>query len=159
MSRINVPRVITGGVIAGVVLFIVDVALYGVILKAPMAVAMAKLPPMSDAWRSGEVLWYMFVDLAAGILLLWLYAASRPRFGAGPGTAAIAGLTGWLFAGLLANLITLPNGFMPYHLIISTTGVMLGSTYSLPSSARSSTRRMAAARALRHRVPGDDVVV
>lgn len=125
MLKINVRRVIIGGVIAGIIIFIVDVVLYGVILKAPMAVAMAKLSLMPNALRSAEIPWYMFVDLSAGILLLWLYAAIRPRFGGGPRTAAIAGLAGWLFAGFLCNLITLPMGIMSFRLITITIGVML----------------------------------
>jgi hypothetical protein len=125
MGKINVPKVMLGGLIAGAVLSIGDVLLYGVVVKAPMAVAMQKLPPMTDAWRSAEVPWYILLDLCAGMLLIWLYAAIRPRFGAGPRTAAIAGFAGWCFAGLLCSGITLPMGLMPYHLTLITTGVML----------------------------------
>jgi len=125
MGKINVLKVIIGGLVAGVVLSIVDVVLYGVLVKAPMAVAMQKLPPMTDAWRAAEIPWYIFLDFVTGIFLVWLYATMRPRFGAGPGTAALAGLTGWFFAGLLCNLITLPMGIMPYNLTIITTAVML----------------------------------
>src|SRR6266480_1623588 len=112
MGKINVLKVIIGGLVAGVVLSIVDVVLYGVLVKAPMSVAMQKLPPMTDAWRAAEIPWYIFLDFVTGIVLVWLYATMRPRFGAGPGTAAIAGLAGWFFAGLLCNLITLPIGVM-----------------------------------------------
>jgi hypothetical protein len=125
MGKIEVRRVIMGGLIAGAVISVIDVALYGVILKAPMAVAMQRLPPMPKEWQAIEVPWFVLVDLLAGILLVWLYAAIRPRFGARRRTAVIAGLAGWSFAGLLCNLIQLPNGFMPYNLVIITTGVML----------------------------------
>jgi len=118
MGRMNLRKVLIGGVIAGAVISVGDVVLYGSIVKAPMAVAMQRLPPMTSAWRAAEVPWFIFLDIVAGIFLLWLYAAIRPRFGAGVRTAAIAGFAGWFFAGLLCNLIQLPNGIMPLGLTI-----------------------------------------
>jgi len=38
------------------------------------------------------------LNVVAGIWALWLYAAIRPRYGAGPKTAAIAGFSWWLIA-------------------------------------------------------------
>jgi hypothetical protein len=118
IGRINLRKVLIGGVIAGAVISVGDVLLYGSVVKAPMAVAMQRLPPMSSAWRTAEVPWFIFLDIVAGIFLLWVYAAIRPRFGAGMRTALIAGFAGWFFAGLLCNLIQLPNGIMPLGLTI-----------------------------------------
>jgi len=118
MGTMNLRKVLIGGLIAGAVISGGDVVLYGSIVKAPMAVAMQRLPPMTSAWRAAEVPWFIFLDIVAGIFLLWLYAAIRPRFGAGVRTAVIAGFAGWFFAGLLCNLIQLPNGIMPLGLTI-----------------------------------------
>ena len=117
-GKMNVAKLLLGGLIAGAVISAGDVLLYGVVVKAPMAVAMQRLPPMSSAWRSAEVPWFILVDLVAGIVLVWLYAAIRPRFGAGLRTASIAGAAGWCLAGLLCNLIQLPNGIMPPGLTV-----------------------------------------
>jgi len=38
------------------------------------------------------------LNVVAGIWAVWLYAAIRPRYGAGPKTAAIAGFSWWLIA-------------------------------------------------------------
>lgn len=47
------------------------------------------------------------------IALVWLYAAIRPRFGAGPGTAVKAGLAVWFIAGLIhAGRHVPPGGFL-----------------------------------------------
>jgi hypothetical protein len=43
--------------------------------------------------------------LAVGILMVWLYAAIRPRFGAGPRTAICAGLIMWAACDALATSI------------------------------------------------------
>jgi len=44
---------------------------------------------------------FIAVDLLFGILLVWTYAAMRPRFGASPKTAVIAAIQVWAVAMLL----------------------------------------------------------
>jgi hypothetical protein len=39
-----------------------------------------------------------------GILAIWLYAAIRPRYGAGPGTAALAGVAAGVFMAVLPDI-------------------------------------------------------
>jgi hypothetical protein len=39
-----------------------------------------------------------------GILAIWLYAAIRPRYGAGPGTAALAGVAAGLLLGVFPDI-------------------------------------------------------
>src|ERR1044072_5856008 len=112
-GRINLRKLLLGGLIAGTVISVGDVVLFGSIVKAPMAVAMQRLPPMTSAWRAAEVPWFILLDVVAGIFLIWLYAAIRPRFGAGVRTAVIAGLAGWFSPGLLCTVIRLRNGTRP----------------------------------------------
>ena len=123
MARINLRRVAIGGLIAGVVLGGIDLVMFGMVLKAPMAVAMQALPKprMIDL----QVPWYLLLDCVAGIGLVWLYAAMRPRFGAGPRTAVKVGAVGWFFASLLPTLVQWPMNLMPLKLTIITTGVTL----------------------------------
>ena len=121
MATINLRRVAIGGLIAGAVLGAIDLIMFGMILKVPMAVAMQALPKprMIDL----QVPWYLFLDLLAGIGLVWLYAAMRPRFGAGPKAAAGAGAVGWFFASLLPTLVQWPMNLMPLNLTITITSV------------------------------------
>jgi hypothetical protein len=46
---------------------------------------------------------FNLIGLAYGILMVWLYVAIRPRYGAGPKTAALAGLAAWAIGTLLPN--------------------------------------------------------
>ena len=71
MGRIDVRKVLIGGLIAGAVISVGDVLLYGVVVKAPMALAMQRLPPMASAWRGAEVPWFVVLDIVAGIFLVW----------------------------------------------------------------------------------------
>src|SRR2546425_12504882 len=89
MGKINWSRVILGGLLAGVVLNVVDYIYYGVVMKQDMAAAMQALgkKPIPDS-----IIWVFVVwDFVMGIGLVWLYAAIRARFGAGVKTAVTAG--------------------------------------------------------------------
>src|SRR5258705_10499199 len=107
MGRINLKGGIIGGLVAGVVLNIFDSVLFGVVLKNDMAASMQalNLPVMSNS----VIPWYVFVDFLFGIALVWVYAAIRPRFGAGPATALKAGLIGWLVFNLVRGWFYWPG--------------------------------------------------
>lgn len=123
MPKIDIRKVVIGGLIAGAILGAIDLITFGIVLKAPMAVAMQALPkPRMIAF---QVPWYLGVDVLAGIGLVWLYAAMRPRFGAGPGTAARVGAAGWFFASLWPTLVQWPMNLLPLPLTIVTTSVAL----------------------------------
>lgn len=123
MGKINLKGVIIGGLVAGVVLNLVDFLLFGVVLKDQMAAMMQAMgkAPMS----TNTMIWYTLLDFLFGIYLVWLYAAIRPRFGAGPGTAVKAGLIAWLLSGLLHALFEAPMGMMPQNTLILVTLVAL----------------------------------
>ncbi len=103
MGKINMQKVLIGGLIAGVFLNIVDYVQFGVVLKDQMAAAMQAInkPAMTNA----QIPYFVVLDLVAGVFLVWLYAAIRPRFGAGPVTAAkaatVVGLVSWTLAAVI----------------------------------------------------------
>jgi hypothetical protein len=123
MGKINMQKVLIGGLIAGAVLNVIDYVLFGVVLKDQMAAAMQALnrPAMTNA----QIPWFVVLDFVVGIFLVWLYAAIRPRFGAGPATAVKAGIAAWFAGGLLVTLFMWPMALMPHNLMIITTLVGL----------------------------------
>ncbi len=112
MGRINWGRVVLGGLLAGVVLNVIDWLVYGVWLRADLAAALQALGKQTSAMDAGLPLW-VALDFVYGIGLLWVYAAIRPRFGAGPKTAALAGVAVWFFVGLLHAISEAPLGYVP----------------------------------------------
>ena len=124
MGKINWGRVVSGGLLAGLVLNIIDWLTYGVWLKADMAAAMQTLGKSPAAMDSAIPLW-VALDFVSGIGLVWVYAAIRPRFGAGVKTAVIAGLAVWFFVGLVHQIAESPMGFMPQNLMTIGTCVAL----------------------------------
>jgi len=124
MGKINWGKVVVGGLLAGVVLNVADWLVYGVWLKPDLAAAMQALGKNPAAMDSGVPVWVV-LDFVYGIGLLWVYAAIRPRFGAGPKTAVIAGLAVWFFVGLLHAVGDAPMGLMPARLMTIGTVVAL----------------------------------
>src|SRR5688500_15103729 len=94
--NIDRQRLVLGGLAAGVVLNIIDFFSSGVIFASRMqADANAFKPGLGDqmaAMGGGQIAVYVFFDFVIGFLLVWTYAAMRPRFGPGPRTAVYAGL-------------------------------------------------------------------
>jgi hypothetical protein len=117
MGKINWGRVVAGGLLAGVVLNVIDWLVYGVWLHPDLAAAMQALGKQPAAMDSAVPI-FVLVDFLCGIGLLWVYAAIRPRFGAGPKTAVIAGLAVWFFMGLLRTLGDAPMGLMPQRVMM-----------------------------------------
>jgi hypothetical protein len=58
-------------------------------------------PGMSDQMMTGSAIAsYIVMDFVLGILLVWTYAAIRPRFGPGIKTAFYAALLFWVLVGI-----------------------------------------------------------
>ncbi len=97
---INTRKVLIGGLVAGVVINVIDFALNTFILGARMkAETDAFKPGLSDQMMQGNtIVSYVIMDLALGFALIWTYAAIRPRFGPGLRTASYAAVLFWLLA-------------------------------------------------------------
>lgn len=93
MGRINYTRVLLGGLLAGVVVNISEFLLYGVILMEQMQ-AMMEAAGLTEA--SWAMVGYVLSAFVLGLVVVWIYAAIRPRFGPGWKTAVIAGAAVWV---------------------------------------------------------------
>ena len=123
MGKINVQRVVVGGLLVGLVLNVVDYLVYGVMLADDLNAAMQALGKGSIG--GSAVMWFVLLDFVYGIALIWSYAAIRPRFGAGPRTAVYAGLYMWVLIALLHAIGEAPMGFWPRHVAVTGTLVAL----------------------------------
>src|ERR1700693_1603850 len=99
---INTQKVLIGGLVAGAVMNVIDFVTNTYILGARMkAESDAFKPGMSDQMMSGKaVAGYIIMDFVLGILLVWTYAAIRPRFGPGIRTATYAAGLFWILTGI-----------------------------------------------------------
>lgn len=97
MSRINTGKVITGGLVAGVVLNVLDFLNNFLVVGEEFRANATRLglDPAAAESTVGMAVW-VAIDLLIGLLVVWTYAAIRPRFGPGPTTAIIAGVIPYL---------------------------------------------------------------
>jgi hypothetical protein len=120
MSRINLGRVVLGGIVAGIVANILGYVVDGVLL-APQWTAAMKALGKSD-FSTNQILAFNVLGLAMGIFAVWLYAAIRPRYGAGPKTAVCAGVAVWVAGALLPNASIMGvTGLFPSDLTLMST--------------------------------------
>jgi hypothetical protein len=97
MASINVGRVVAGGLVAGVVANAIDFVTNTYVLASDIAAWAPTRNLDPAAMNSGPVAaTWIAVDFMMGLLLVSTYAAMRPRFGAGPKTAVLAGLALWI---------------------------------------------------------------
>ena len=107
MSSINWGRVIFGGLLAGVVINVVEFFLNGVVLAKDWQAAMVALgrPPIAGSQIAVFFVWsFILWGFLIGIFAVWLYAAIRPRYGAGPKTALCVGSFVWGLGYLLTSV-------------------------------------------------------
>jgi len=122
VAHTNRGRVLLGGLLAGVVINIFEFVTNGVVLKADWGQVMQALG--KPAVPSGSAIAiYNVWGFLVGIAAVWIYAAIRPRYGAGAGTAVRAGIATWGVAVLLANLANYPSGLFPTRLLVITAVV------------------------------------
>jgi hypothetical protein len=134
MGKINWTRVFLGGLLAGVVLNVLGFAAWAIYLGNAWRPEMEALGhPVHES--AGLIVFSIVFYFVVGILAIWLYAAIRPRCGAGPKTAVLAGFAFWILGGLLPAISLGPLGLFSAsvialdsltYLVIVVVGTLLG---------------------------------
>lgn len=121
MGRMNLGRIVVGGLIAGFAYNVVNWIGHGLILEAVSTDTMAEphIAPPSIGQR--VQLWSIW--MLYGVMVAWLYAAMRPRFGEGFRTAAFAATTVWI-VGIVVP--ALPNWVLGFFLTRNHTCGLVG---------------------------------
>jgi len=131
MSGINTGKVIVGGLVAGVVLNVIDFVVNGVVLGAQWEAATLARGVDPAAVGPSSMVGWITSDFLMGLSIVWLYAAIRPRFGPGPSTAICAGLVVWAISHV-AYLSLAFTGMYPMSTVMLST---IGALISYPAGA------------------------
>ena len=133
---INASKVVIGGLAAGVVGNIIGFVGFGLFLGPRLdAEAVAVAPALAGRGASGAAIaTNVIVQFVVGLLITWLYAAMRPRFGPGMKTAALAALVVWL-CGFLFHIDWLLVGMMSPASYVMASVVALVSTLAVAAVA------------------------
>jgi len=131
VGRINVGRLLLGGIIAGIIFFIGDGVVHGALLSDRWAAIMTAIGKSGADVGREHPGYFITYDLLKGIIALALYAAMRPRFGAGPTTALLAALLVWVLVIPVPMLGLLPMeffgaGFVALWAIYALVPILIG---------------------------------
>lgn len=121
MAKINTGRALLGGVVAALIINLIEWAVNGVVLKPDWEAAMVALGKSGEVSVAAIAI-YNISGLLEGIIGVWLYCALISRYGTGSTTSAKAGLVVWTLVSALPNLMWLPTGILPSRLM--TFGVL-----------------------------------
>jgi hypothetical protein len=116
MGKINYQRVILGGLLAGLIINAMEWLVNGVIFASDWAAVMSSLNrsvTITPKQLAALNLW----GFVTGITMVWLYAAIRPRYGAGAKTAACAGVAMWFMNYALGGAFPAIVHMYPRHLV------------------------------------------
>jgi hypothetical protein len=118
----NTSKVVVAGLAAGVVATLIGFIGFGMLLGPRFeAEAVAVAPALQGrGMTGGAIATNVFAQIVIGILLVWLYAAIRPRFGPGMKTALYAAAVVWIC------------GFL-FHLDMLNLGMITAGTYAMAS--------------------------
>jgi hypothetical protein len=110
MGAVNITRVLLGGLVAGLVFNVGEAILNSVILADTMTEMTARhnMREMDGA----DIGLFILLSFVIAIIMIWLYAAVRPRLGAGPGTATRIAIALWFPAYCVPSISWSVFGFI-----------------------------------------------
>jgi hypothetical protein len=128
MAKINTGRVVVGGLVAGVIIFLAEGITNGAILGQQWKEWGQRMGSALSAPAPGTAMgFWALISFVLGIIGVWIYAAVRPRFGAGPATAIKVGFLVWMIYWVLVALEQTALGTVPPHLlVVGSIGGLIG---------------------------------
>ena len=111
MPRINWGRLIPGSLIAAIIMFVTDGFIHEKLVKTDWMALYAALGATPPEGHSGNMIYFAIFELGRGFTALMFYVLMRAFFGAGPKTAVIAAIVGWIAFSLTGPVQFIPLGF------------------------------------------------
>lgn len=108
MSQLNWSRIIIGGLVAAIILFLTDGFFHESVVTTDWKAVYAGLGANEPQHSSSGMAYFAIFELGRGLISILIYALLRPFFKPGPKTAVLAGIVTWL-----AFSVTGPAQFIP----------------------------------------------
>jgi hypothetical protein len=128
MTTINWTRYLIGGLIAAVIFFVTDGMMHELILEPDWNAAYAGIKATKPEPHTSSMFYFAVFEIGRGMLCLLLYVLMRPFFGAGPKTAVLAAISGWLAFSVTGPAEFIPLGFYSVPLWLKISGIQLVTT-------------------------------
>ncbi len=103
MGGINVPRWLAGGVVAAIVIYVIEWIMGTNVWATAVNARLTELG-LSTSMTAGTFVGFAIMSLLVGLVLIFFYAAARTRFGPGVRTAVIVSIALFL-GGYLTGLV------------------------------------------------------
>jgi len=116
MGGINTKRWLFGGLVAGLFVFMLE-GIASTLYMTDMTVAM-EAHNLSMDMSPAAMIVFALISLILGLILVFFYAAVRPRFGPGPKTAAIVAVGLWIGGYFLSLVGYWSMGLFPNKLLV-----------------------------------------
>lgn len=126
MTKINWTRWVIGVVVATVIMFLSDGVFHEHVVHPDWEAVYSQLG--AEEFRSGHglaVLCFLIFELGRGMISLLIYVLMRPFHGAGPKTAVLAAIAGWIAFSVTGPAQFIPLGFFTTSLWIKVAGFHL----------------------------------
>ncbi len=118
MGKINIGRVVLGGLLAGLIFNLGEFLLNNYFLRELWEWTLKSLNKAPMGSEVFAMVFYVILGFALGIFSVWVYAAIRPRFAPGPATAICAGLIVWFLTSMYSSAVMLPMHLFPRRLLL-----------------------------------------
>lgn len=134
-SGLRWDRLILGALIASAICFVSDGFLHQQLLTAQWEALQAASGAQVREHGGWAMLYFIVYELGRGSLALFSYVLMRGRFGAGPRTAAWAGVVSWLAFSVAGPAQFIPIGYFSnelwvlagaYQLVVSVLAAIAG---------------------------------
>jgi hypothetical protein len=135
MAKINWGRLIVGSLIAAIIMFFTDGFIHEKIVLADWKAVYDGLGAREPSPHGVSMAYFALFELGRGFTAMMFYATMRAFFGAGPKTAVLAGIVGWIAFSLTGPAQFIPLGFFSHplwlkvgalHLITSIVATIAG---------------------------------
>lgn len=118
MYQINWVRVLVGGLVASIILFLTDGFLHERLALGLWQAVYADLGVAEPKHNAYALIYFAIFELGRGFISIYLYVLMRSCCGAGPKTAALAGIVAWIACSVTGPAQFIPLGFYSHALWI-----------------------------------------
>ena len=135
MAKINWGRLIVGILIAAIIMFVTDGFVHEALLKSDWKAVYEGLRAAEPEPHGISMVYFAIFELGRAFTSMLFYATMRTHFGAGPKTAVLAGIAGWIAFSLTGPAQFIPLGFFSnalwlkvgaFHLVTSILATVAG---------------------------------
>jgi len=128
MARINWGRLIVGSLIAAIIMFVTDGFIHETITKADWSAVYHGLRAAEPEPHGLSMAYFAIFELGRGFTAMMFYVLMRAFFGAGPKTAVLAAIVGWI-----AFSVTGPAQFIPLGFFSNALWLKVGALHLITS--------------------------